>query len=81
MRDVRSPTLKGSHSLEPPDASPPWHQPDSTLSGSDLVGGGAFSGGVAPGYSLDPLRGSGVDSAEDVLGGKKRLKRLPVRPA
>ena len=38
---------------------------------------GAFSWGVAPGYSLDPLRGSGVDSDEDVLGGKKRLKRVP----
>jgi hypothetical protein len=31
--------------------------PDSTLSGSDLVEG-TFSGGAAPGYCIDPLRGS-----------------------
>jgi hypothetical protein len=35
---------------------------------------GRVSGGVAPGYSIDPLRGSRVDSAEDVLGRKKAGK-------
>jgi hypothetical protein len=48
--------------------------PDSTLSGSDLVGG-AISGGVAPGYLIDPLRGSRVDSAEDILGVQKVGKK------
>jgi hypothetical protein len=36
--------------------------------------GGAFSGGVAPGYSLDPLRGSRMDGAEDLLGAQKAGK-------
>jgi hypothetical protein len=36
--------------------------------------GGAHSGGVAPGYCIDPLRGSWIGSAEDVLGVHKALK-------
>jgi hypothetical protein len=43
--------------------------------------GGAFSGGVAPGYCIDPLRGSRMDSGEDVLGDKNQVKRLLVRSA
>jgi hypothetical protein len=41
---------------------------DPAPAGSDLVGD-AFSGGVAPGYCMDPLRGSRMDRSEDVLGG------------
>ena len=46
------------------------HHRDSTLSGSEhfVV---ALSGGVAPGYSMYPLRGSKMDSAEIVFGGAK----------
>ena len=40
---------------------------DPAPAGSDLVGG-ASSGGVAPGYSMDPLRGSRTDRSEGVLG-------------
>ena len=39
------------------------HHRDSTLSGSEHSLG-ALSGGVAPGYSMDPLRGSEMDSDE-----------------
>ena len=35
---------------------------------------GAFSGGVAPGYCMDPLRGSRMDRSEDVLGAPKASK-------
>jgi hypothetical protein len=41
--------------------------------GSGLVWG-TYSGGVAPGYCIDPLRGSRMDSAEDVPGRKKQEK-------
>ena len=47
MRDVRSPTLKGSHFLEPRDARPRWHHLVSTLSGSGPVGG-RFPGALPP---------------------------------
>ena len=40
----------------------------------DLVGD-TLSGGAAPGYSIDPLRGSRVDSAEDILGVQKAGKK------
>jgi hypothetical protein len=63
MAKVRSLTLKGSYCPELRDAGPARRHPDSTLSGSNLVGG-AFSGGVAPGYYIDPLRGSKMDSAQ-----------------
>jgi len=36
--------------------------------------GGGFSGGVAPGYCIDPLRGSRMDRAGDVLGAQKAGK-------
>ena len=60
-RVIRLPTLKGSHYLGPQDAKPVRYHPDSTLSGSDLVVG-TFSGGVAPGYYIAPLRGATTDS-------------------
>jgi hypothetical protein len=41
-------------------------QPDSTLSGSDTAGA-AFSGGVAPGYFMDPLQGSGMDILDELF--------------
>jgi len=53
--------------------TPPGSDP--SADGSDLVGG-AFSGGVAPGYSIDPLRGSRLDSTEDVRGAQKAGKKL-----
>ena len=46
---------------------------DPASAGSDLVGG-ASSGGVAPGYCMDPLRGSGMDRSEGVLGAQKAGK-------
>jgi hypothetical protein len=65
-RDVRSPTLKGSNPGGVTRVLRPGDHANSTLSGSDLVGD-TYSGGVAPGYCIDPLRGSRMDSAEDVL--------------
>ena len=62
-RNVHSPTLKGSHHPVPRDAGLTGRHRDSTLSGSDLIGR-TFSGGVAPGYYIDPLRGSRMDSAD-----------------
>ncbi|MGB7590007.1 MAG: hypothetical protein WBO19_02045, partial [Terriglobia bacterium] len=46
---------------------------DPAPAGSDLVGG-ASSGGVAPGYCMDPLRGSRMDRSEGVLGAQKAGK-------
>jgi hypothetical protein len=43
---------------------------DSTLSGSDLIER-MFSGGVAPGYCMYPLRGSKRDNAEVILERQK----------
>jgi len=77
-RHPHSPTPKGSNSRGPQDARPAWRHPDSTLAGSDVMGG-ASSGGVAPGYSIDPLRGSSMDSAGDFRGAKKQMERLLVR--
>ena len=53
---------------------PALRHADSTLSGSDLLGD-AFSGGVAPGYCIDPLRGSRMDSAEGVPRAQEAGKR------
>jgi hypothetical protein len=41
--------------------------------------GGTYSGGVAPGYCIDPLRGSRPDSAQDVLGRERQEKCLLIR--
>ena len=38
---------------------------------------GTYSGGVAPGYYIDPLRGSRMDSAGDLLGARKAGRRPP----
>jgi hypothetical protein len=40
--------------------------------------GGPFSGGVAPGYYIHPLRGSRMGSAEEVLGAQGAGKKVSV---
>ena len=56
-----APTLKGSHIPRMWHAKHARCHPSSTPSGSNLVGG-MFSGGVAPGYYIYPLRGSRTNS-------------------
>ncbi len=56
------PTLKGSHFPTPRDKPRAERQRESTLTGSDALAG-AFSGGAAPGYFVNPLRGSDADRA------------------
>jgi hypothetical protein len=55
-RDVRPPDPEGVARLLAAGRKPVCRRADSTLSGSDL-NGATFSGGVAPGYCIDPLRG------------------------
>jgi hypothetical protein len=66
---------------DPERVALPWaagHKTGATPPGFDpfRVGPrwGAISGGVAPGYYIDPLRGSGMGSAEDMLGAQKEGK-------
>ena len=65
MGHVRCPTLKGSNPGGVTRLWRPGDQANTTLSGSDPARG-TYSGGVAPGYCIDPLRGSRTDIAEDI---------------
>ena len=75
MRRVSAPTLKGSYyPARGPKTGVTPRRFDPAPAGSDLLGD-AFPGGVAPGYCIDPLRGSRMDSAEDVPRAQKVGKR------
>ena len=52
-REVRSPTLKGSHYPQPQGAAPVGRRPGSTLSGSHLVGA-RIPGAMPPAIVLIP---------------------------
>jgi hypothetical protein len=76
MRDLCSPTLKGSYHPEPRDAGPAGRRPDSTPRLRDrTLYGARIPGALALATVLIPLRESRMDSAEDVLGAQKTGKR------